>query len=146
MPERELHPINCVDLVNAKAFCAYKGARLPTFDEWEWIAEGRTAALQYPWGNALPAERACWSGIVKRKETCRVASFSAGDSAQHISDLSGNVSEWTTTPFEAMPDTFVLAGGCWWDKDPDALKVLSIGHDVAAGRSDMIGFRCVKEP
>lgn len=144
IPERDMHPINCVDQPSAKAFCAYKSGRLPTFNEWEWIAEGRTAALTYPWGNAPPAEHACWSGVVKRQETCRVASSRAGDSPQGVSDLSGNVLEWTTTPFEAMPDTFVLAGGSWWDEDPDALQVLAIHHDVPAQRSDMIGFRCVK--
>lgn len=141
--DRELHPINCVNMEDAKTFCAWRNGRLPTYNEWEWIAEGRTAAMRYPWGNTKPTEQTCWSGVTKRRETCPVGSFQTDHSLQGIADLAGNVSEWTTTPFVAMPDTFVVAGGCWWDSDPDFLHIVAINHDVPVSRIDMIGFRCV---
>ncbi|WP_372518218.1 formylglycine-generating enzyme family protein [Polyangium jinanense] len=144
VPGREQHPINCVDLAGAEKYCKQKGARLPDFNEWEWAAEGRDAATSYPWGNSPPEENACWSGTTKRTSTCPVGSFPSGDSPQGISDLSGNVSEWTTTAFLDMPGTVLLPGGSWWDKDPDALKAIAADHDVPGQKYHSIGFRCVK--
>ena len=141
---RELHPVNCIDKNSAETYCQQKGARLPSFNEWRWVAEGGETGNGYPWGNDPPADQACWSGVVKRSGTCPVGSFSKGDSAQGIHDLSGNVDEWTTTEFFVTPGDLLLLGGNWLHDRPDALKTIAAEHDSPDGRYHTYGFRCIK--
>lgn len=53
MSGRSNHPINCVDLAQATAYCEAQGARLPTEEEWEYAARG-AEGRRYPWGSAAP--------------------------------------------------------------------------------------------
>ncbi|WP_420814234.1 formylglycine-generating enzyme family protein [Polyangium fumosum] len=141
---RELHPVNCIDKNSAETYCQQRGARLPNFNEWRWVADGGDTANSYPWGNAPPSDHACWSGVAKRSGTCPVGAFPKGDSAQGIHDLSGNVDEWTTTEFFVTPGDFLLLGGSWSDQDPNALKTIAAEHDTPDGRYETYGFRCIK--
>ena len=59
-PDRESHPINCVDWHMANDFCRGKGgrlsdggARLPSEPEWEFAARGSSQRI-YPWGDDAP--------------------------------------------------------------------------------------------
>jgi formylglycine-generating enzyme required for sulfatase activity len=56
------HPVNCVDWDQARAFCAWRGKRLPTSAEWEWAARNGSKATRYPWGKGAAGDRPCWSG------------------------------------------------------------------------------------
>lgn len=141
--DRQSHPVNCVDLKSAETYCRQRHARLPTHDEWEWAASGGTASTLYPWGNSPPSDRACWSGVAKRSGTCPVASFPAGDSPDGISDLSGNVEEWTSTPFWGAEGEFLMRGGYWWDTDADMLRTDVTNHGPPGTTFDGIGFRCI---
>lgn len=172
LQSRADHPINCVTQVQARAFCAVRGARLPTQAEWQLAAagpEGRT----YPWGDALPSllwvtqpkdgayapgparHNLCWQGdgTVSQenypKSTCPVGSFRAGDTPSGISDLAGNVWEWTSDKL-TPPDgeaTYVLKGGGFGYDRLGALEVRTT--DTGAYEEDFfgpdIGFRCVQE-
>ena len=57
-PDRDTHPMNCVDWQDAERFCTWAGKRLPTEQEWEYAAGGK-AGNDYPWGANLPI--APWS-------------------------------------------------------------------------------------
>ena len=110
------HPINCVDWPQATAYCAAQGQRLPTEEEWEYAARGTDGRL-YPWGNAEPGGQLCWGGEGdslgkgKRQSTCAVASIPAGNSPFGLADMSGNVEEWTSSPYSATDADRVHRGG-----------------------------------
>ena len=137
------HPVNCVDWNQAKAFCGWAQKRLPTEQEWQRAAEsaqGRT----YPWGEAAPSNQLCWTPTSRDEGTCAVGSFAAGDSAQGVKDLSGNVWEWIDSCYNSSCSARVNRGGSW--SNADALYVRAADRDwsVPSGRNVNLGFRCAR--
>jgi formylglycine-generating enzyme required for sulfatase activity len=137
--DRGNHPVNCVDWKQAKAFCGWAQKRLPTEQEWQLAAEsaqGRT----YPWGEAAPSNQLCWQ---PRDDftTCAVGSFPAGDSAQGVKDLSGNVYEWTDSCHDLSCYSRVDRGGIWSLVAP-SVRAADRRWDDPSRRSVDIGFRC----
>jgi sulfatase modifying factor 1 len=155
IPGRENDPINCVDLTQSKTFCESLGKRLPTEDEWEWVARGGPLGLTYPWGNVAPSagddpERLCWQGRAKHDVeatwparpagTCAVRSF---DGREGVFDLAGNVWEWTSTA--AAGTTFVFRGGSAFDAiDPPTTFGAGARRTGASTAYPGVGFRCFK--
>ncbi|HET9551692.1 MAG TPA: SUMF1/EgtB/PvdO family nonheme iron enzyme [Anaeromyxobacteraceae bacterium] len=143
------HPVNCVTWIDADRFCRAIGKRLPTEAEWEWAARGQTRGTVYPWGAAAPADRACWDGkgselgAGERNETCPVGSHPSGDSPDGLSDLGGNVREWTDSADGRMK---VVRGGSWGDSLPDFLAAGFRGMNAPDERFELTGFRCAAEP
>jgi formylglycine-generating enzyme required for sulfatase activity len=134
--ERGEHPINCVTQPQARAYCAFRGGRLPTEAEWELALRGADGR-QYPWGNAPPdsarlnacgAECESWyseAGLGTSFEglmydgddgyaaTAPGGSFPRGTSGEGVDDLLGNVAEWTATRvdfFDADAERGALEG------------------------------------
>ncbi|MGQ0614932.1 MAG: formylglycine-generating enzyme family protein [Planctomycetaceae bacterium] len=88
-------PLTMVSLDEARAYAAWKGARLPTSEELRAAASG-CGVLAYPWGNEFDPRRANTRELgLGRPEP--VGSRPLGDSPEGISDLLGNVAEWTET-------------------------------------------------
>ena len=57
------HPMNCVTWKQAREFCAWMGARLPSASEWEWAAKGGEDRV-FPWCTEEKVKRrACWLGF-----------------------------------------------------------------------------------
>jgi formylglycine-generating enzyme len=93
-------PINCVNWLQANAFCIWDGGRLPTSLEWNYAAAGGIKQREYPWGNTAPdCSYANFLGA-PNNEPCvnkpnRVGSESPkGDGFWGQADLGGNVAEW----------------------------------------------------
>ncbi|MEN9797168.1 MAG: hypothetical protein RL653_864 [Pseudomonadota bacterium] len=131
---KEQHPINCVDWMQADAYCKAQGKRLPGWNEWHFAASngGRT---RYPWGGQRPdATRAKWKSS---DGTAPVGTYTLGASLNGIHDLSGNVWEWTAESGE-------IRGGSWGDEVEEYLLSSFRSGINATVRNDLIGFRCAQ--
>ena len=147
---KENHPINCVDWHSADAYCKFKGWRLPTEEEWEIAARGKTHS-DYPWGNEPPdCDHTTMSGDSKN---CTTETTPSGSKTQDASwsgamDLGGNVREWVASdygPYGEKIETStekVNRGGSW----KMASKEFSTSHTRQVDSPDEnrpdLGFRC----
>ena len=167
---RAMHPVNCVDFFQASAFCAWAGKRLPTEEEWEYVASGGEGR-KFPWGNDEPSPtrlNACASECpanlgAKRfplqtplfaasdgwPETAPAGSYPAGASRHGVLDLAGNVWEWTMSFYAAYDGSNreakrVLRGGSWGGGDARTLRTTNRFRLDEEGRGQFLGFRCAK--
>jgi formylglycine-generating enzyme required for sulfatase activity len=91
--EYDNFPVVFVDWNMAKAFCQWRGARLPTEAEWEKAALGDTGN-SYPWGMDLDCQKANYQKCVNR--TSEVGAYPDGVSPYGLYDMTGNVWEWVS--------------------------------------------------
>ncbi len=137
------HPINCVDHEAAAAYCAFRGARLPTEIEWEYAARGPTGA-PFPWGDRAPItgnveSPLCWDRRASKQGTCAVGAFPAGATRDGALDMAGNVWEWTSGK---IGEGDVVRGGGWTNFLPRFVKPTYRWPVTRATRLNCIGFRC----
>jgi serine/threonine-protein kinase len=156
-PGYESHPINCVTVTEAQAYCAWRGARLPTSPEWELAAVGRSPGRSFPWGthdgtgsalNACGIECAERTGIARSYDgtdpyvtTSAVGAIPAGISPEGVLDLAGNVSEWVAAgPWDGMDGRRTVRGGSWLD--PPTRSHIAVRRIEPEYRGRSVGFRC----
>jgi sulfatase modifying factor 1 len=102
--ERADHPVVHVSRRDAEAYAAWRGARLPTEDEWEHAARGGLVGEPFPWGADLEPDGVhrmnVWQGTFPSDDTgadgwrgtCPVEAFPANGYGLH--NTTGNVWEW----------------------------------------------------
>ncbi len=153
------HPAPESTWLGARAFCAWRGARLPTEAEWEAAARGRVGRT-YPWGEALPTPARAVFGR-GRGETDARGSHPEGATPEGVFDLAGNEAEWTSSLFKPYPydasdgredpdaagERVTRGGDHVFDVAPDRLTGYfrdGFSRDPLRGHRH-IGFRCAKD-
>ena len=150
-------PVVNITQADARAYANFYGMRLPTEQEWQYLAAGPMHNV-YPWGcNKLYSY--CNS---LGNELARVDSFPQGQSCFGLYNMCGNVWEFTdellvdgVVNHERDHTFIVLRGGSYYSaihywhtecgivRNDSHLKVHQLGD--AMDRYETVGFRCVQE-
>jgi serine/threonine protein kinase len=146
--DRADHPMNCVNWHGADQFCQWAGGRLPTKSEW-YAEASNDASRVYAWGNReVTSNLAIWGDTTNwragKESTWPVCSKVAGNSVSGLCDISGNVWEWTSSPYGSGRNELVLRGGGWREGDRQDLQASKL---VKYQSDDWMvdgGFRCVR--
>ncbi|MFQ5449353.1 MAG: SUMF1/EgtB/PvdO family nonheme iron enzyme [Nitrospinaceae bacterium] len=162
-PGLESYPVNNVNWVGAKAFCKWKGKRLPTEAEWEKAARGPNK-FRYPWGNERPTPQRAryfqsWTEELGHRVMVPVNALPEGKSPFGLFNMAGNVKEWvddwydreyygekshTVNPKGPIGGEFkVLRGGSWRDLGGFIYSSFR-NNSYPDSRLDDYGFRCAK--
>ena len=159
--DHSTRPIARVNWFEANAYCEWLIAktgrivRLPTEAEWERTASGGEGR-KYPWGSGAPDESLVnYEGV---SHATPVGLYPLGASNEGVMDLAGNVFEWCRDWYSDYGDGIqenptgpptgeyrVFRGGSWIYINPADLRCSNRVRDVPDGRSDNLGFRCVRE-
>jgi formylglycine-generating enzyme required for sulfatase activity len=129
---------------DAKKLCETRGKRLCTELEWEKACKGPQSA-RFPYGDAFDPN-AC---NTERKggddrEISGAGMFPLCVSGYGVRDLSGNVAEWTATPFAGHADRTQKGGS--FDRPDYAARCSARRSGAPATKAPEVGFRCCADP
>ena len=123
-----------VSFVDAAAYCKFQGARLPSEDEWEYVARGPERHI-FPWGeDPAPAAR---SNSAPALATVGPAQGIGG----RYRGLSGDVWQWVDTTVGARK---VLKGGSWLEANPANQRAATRRYELPSRADTVSGFRCAR--
>lgn len=126
------HPVVYVSYFDAEAYLEWAGQRLPTEPEWEkaatWDEETGTKRL-FPWGD----EREPRKARAEAGSTAPVGSHPEGNTPEGVSDLYGNVWEWTASWFQPYPENR--------DENPDYGETMRVTRG-SSHHTREISFTC----
>ncbi|MHC4952712.1 MAG: SUMF1/EgtB/PvdO family nonheme iron enzyme [Planctomycetota bacterium] len=129
------YPVTGISLVDAEAFAAWAGKRLPTREEWEFAAHG-VDGRDYPFGDRLDRGVCNAATGVPRA----VRSYRGDRSPFGLWDMGGNVAEWI-----ASTGTVGIVKGGSFDLPRYRASVAAFGRRAADRPYADVGFRCVRD-
>ena len=152
------HPVTQVSWKDAQAYCKWANKRLPSVWEWEYAARNAQSNAQlYPWGNDLIVNNKykanCWQGTFPSMNlmedgfrfTSPVGYYGASDLG--LSDLAGNVWEWTLDEIKVDGLTEkVQKGGSFMCEKTVCHGYQITGKTSASSGASLfhVGFRCIR--
>jgi len=156
--ERGRHPVVHVSWTDARAYCNWAGARLPSEAEWEFSARGGLERTRFPWGDELTpgGEHRCniWQGEFPSRNTlddgfygtAPVDAFEPNGFGLH--NTSGNVWEWCADWFDppataARERGKVIRGGSYLCHDSycNRYRVAARSRNTPDSTTGHMGFR-----
>jgi len=127
----------------AAAYCASRGGRLPTEDEWIAAAAGE-GARRYPWGDTgAVCRRAAWGlfrgpcGEAGGADT--VGAHPDGASRTRLFDMAGNAAEWVRVH---DVQASVAKGGSWASSLAAELRTWATLEVSPESHDARVGVRC----
>lgn len=152
-------PVVYVSWFDAKAYCEWRGKRLPTEAEWEKSIRG-TEGLEFAWGNSWVYGQSNTGEEIWDDGVAPVGSYQGDVSPFGVLDMSGNVSEWTADWYQPYPESDysskefgeyfkVVKGAAWGGEGHYALKLFQRGayrYNLKPGsQHEDLGFRCAMD-
>jgi formylglycine-generating enzyme required for sulfatase activity len=164
-------PVIFVNWFDARDYCAWRGARLPSEAEWERAASYdpvQAIKYRYPWGDVFDGNLAnfCDTNCPQsdkniefddeHNDTAPAASFPDGVSPFGLYDMAGNVMEWVsdwydpryyeestdTNPLGPLEGEFKsLRGGSWLSSAKEVRTSGRSSYLPSVSRA-VLGFRC----
>lgn len=126
-------PVRGIDFESAKAYCAWVGKRLPTEEEWEYVA--RPDHRIFPWGNDPAGATAATSQrllpVTEQPATGRFESRGLG----------GSLWEWVEG---GSASDRVFRGASWLDTDIVHRRLAQRGLESPTRAHVDTGFRCAQ--
>jgi len=135
---------------DAADYCARKGGRLPTDDEWLVAAAG-LAVRRYPWGETGAVCRRAAFGLATGPCATSgtgpdtVGAHSSGDTPEGLHDMAGNVAEWVA-PASTSDKMGVARGGSWRSALATELRTWARLELDPDRPDDRVGVRCAYDP
>ena len=132
-PQTDRHPVSCMSWTDAQAYALWLSGttgstyRLPTEEEWERAAAG--------------SRPGCHREETGVHSTCPVGSY--GANRVGLSDMAGNVGEWTQGCWEGDCGQRVLRG-CSWGCSAEFVRPSTRAGDEGRGFRLYYGFRVAR--
>jgi formylglycine-generating enzyme required for sulfatase activity len=167
-PDRQQHPVNCVDWFMADAYCRWAGKRLPNEEEWEYAARGPQGHA-FAWGDSDPSSEvlnACGDECVEAMRAKGQSLRGLYQGSDHwpftapvgkykpnqfgLYDMAGNVWEWTASAYcpygksDCGDARRVARGGSWQVVDWVFVRSADRAPYDPSTRNTAIGFRCAR--
>jgi sulfatase modifying factor 1 len=150
--ERLGHPVVHVSWHDARAYCAWAGARLPSEAEWECAARGGLAGKRFAWGDELVVDGVPRCNVFRGDFPNRpapgwspapVPAASGQANGYGLFNVCGNVWEWCEDWF--APGQRAMRGGSFLCHDSycNRYRVAARGANTPASTASNIGFRAV---
>ena len=125
-------PVRGIDFESAKAYCAWAGKRLPTEEEWEYMA--RPDHRIFPWGNEVARPDTQPARLLPVAEQSPTGRFG-------VRGLGGTLWEWVDG---GTVTERVFRGASWLETNPMHERLATRGLEDPARAHVDTGFRCAR--